>query len=90
MACVRKISANPCNVSVASSASKFLSWLHLNGVSRTLDTPVDLMLNLSDVVASSTTIPEMLCDCCAMKGFVLVFSLFSFCHGTKQTEFVSV
>lgn len=68
---------------MASSSSKFLSWLHLNGVSRTLDTPVGLVLNLSDVVASSTTIPEMLCDCCVMKVFVLGFSLFLFFNGTK-------
>lgn len=83
MACVGKISANPCNVSVASSTSKFLSSLHLNGVSRTLDTPVDLMLHLSDVLASSTPVPEMRCDCCVMKAFVLGFSLFLFFHGTK-------
>lgn len=75
-----KFQPAPLSISVAFHASEFPGWLHFFGIF--LDTPVNLMLILSDTRDTPQIITERLCDSCLMKLFFLL-------NGAKEAAFIS-
>lgn len=80
LTCQENFSQPPLSVSVASHESEFPGWLHLFGIF--VDTPVNLMLILSDIGDTPQIIIERLCDSCLMKLFFLL-------NDAKEAAFIS-